>query len=91
MESLKIFTDKIKKYYNSVEIHDKVIQDCIKETEIPIHSIINQSAILRAVIPENSFENTGFEEFPGYKEALLDQILESLEKELVILIDTRCV
>lgn len=91
MENLKTLSDRIKKFYGLVETHNKEIEICVKETVKPCNSIVNQSSLLRAVIQENLDLITGFEELPGYKEALTENIFRSLEEEFHLLEEIRYV
>lgn len=86
MESLQT---AIHKFYNQFELHIVKIEEIKKKASKPCNSILNQSALLRTVIPTDSLQGTSFVDFPGYRNLLISSITSSLEKELPILKEIR--
>lgn len=75
----------IHKFYSQVKLHREKIEEINKKALKPCSSILNQSALLRAVIPEDSLQGTAFINFPGFRDSLLNSVWNSLEKELPLL------
>ena len=75
----------IHKFCSQVKVHQEKIEDIKRKALKPCNSIVNQSALLRAVIPESSLQGTSFINFPGFKDLLTSSISNSLEKELPLL------
>lgn len=81
----------ILKFYSHIEIHESKIDEIIKKVEKPCSSIVNQSAVLRAVLPENSLQGTPFTQFSGFRTALINKITAALEVEIALLKQIRLV
>lgn len=79
----------IHKFFNQTELHISKIEEIKKKAAKPCKSVLNQSALLRVVIPPDSLQGTNFVDFPGFKNLLIGSITASLEKELPILREIR--